>query len=98
MALELTHVVNGVTMTNAYHKVSHVSGNKDKLHVDVEICASSNDPAMDSFSFVMESADMSHAEDSADRNYTKQAYEHLKSGAITDLSGNARDLSSATDV
>lgn len=98
MALQLTHTANGVTMTNAYHKVSYVSGTKDTLHVDISIHASSSDAKMDGFSFKMEAGDMAHDDGTADRNYTKQAYAHLKAAAITDVEGNARDLSSAVDV
>ena len=98
MALQLTHTVNGVTMTDAYHKVEYVSGSKDNLTVNVAISATSSDAKMDEFSFKMESGDLSHDDGANDKNYIKQAYEFLKAGPITDTMDEARDLSSAIDV
>lgn len=98
MALQLTHTVKGVTMTNAYHKVRYVSGNKEKLHIDIQVSASSSDEPLDNFSFVLPSESMYHTGDASDVNYTKQAYEFMKSGVFSDLSGSIKDYTTATDV
>jgi hypothetical protein len=98
MALQKNHTVKGVNMTDAYHKVSYISGNKNGVHVDIQVCASSEDEAIDHFSFKLEGENMSHAGDSDDVNYTKQAYEHMKANVITDLSGVERDYTTAIDV
>lgn len=98
MALEMTDTVEGASLTDAYHKISHVSGNKDGLHVDVGIHVNSSEKAISSFSFKMEAGDMAHDDGASDKNYTKQAYEHMKAGALTDLGGISRDYTSATNV
>lgn len=102
MALNLDHLYHGSTMTDAYYKVVYVSGNKDKLHIDVEVYQNAteadNGNKADSFSFAMEAGDMSHADDASDKNYTKQAYEYMKAGAFDDLQGVSRDYTSAVDV
>lgn len=102
MALQLTDTYAGLTITNAYHKINHISGNKDKLTVDVKIYkdateAGNNNTATE-FSFRMDSGDLTHDDGASDKNYTKQAYEFMKAAIFTDLSGNSRDYTSATDV
>ena len=98
----MNHLYHGVTMTGAYHKVVHVSGNKDTLHVDIEIYQNSTEAdarnKADEYSFRMETADMVHDDSANDKNYIKQAYEHMKAAAFNDLMGNVHDYTSAVDV
>lgn len=103
MALQLTFIVHGMTVTNGYHKVSYVSGNKGQITVDMESYKDATEAAtagnhLDSFSFKMSDTDMSHDDGVTDKNYTTQAYEYLKAGVITDVSGASVDFTSATDL
>lgn len=104
MSLQLNHTHFGAVMTNAFHKVHYVSGNKDTLHVDVRIyeneaakIADENNFAAE-FSFVMSSTDLVHDDGATDKNYTKQAYEFMKAAAFNDVRSVSRDYTTATDL
>lgn len=80
----MDRTVHGIAITGAYHKINYVSGNKNRVHIDVRVYkdkatsdADSND-YIESLSYVMEDADMAHDGGASDNNYTKQAYSYLK--------------------
>jgi len=102
MALQKQHIFCGVTVPDAYHKVTYISGNKNKINVDVAI---SKDAAHDAlgqvlarFSFQMEASDMVHDDGAADKNYTKQAYTFMKAAVFADLNEVEHDYTAATNV
>lgn len=102
MALQLTETYAGIGVTDAYHKIHHLSGSKDALHVDVsiykDVTEANNRNAICSFTFIMGSGDLVHDDGVSDKNYTQQAYEFMKNGIFTDLSGTSRDYTGAVDV
>lgn len=102
MALQMDHTFAGVLVSNAYHKINYISGNKDQLHVDVVISKDATEDAaanhLDSFSMVIDGADLAHDDGANDKNYTKQVYEHMKANIVTDVEGGNRDYTGAVDV
>lgn len=96
MALQLDYSFKGVSITNAYHKVLNVSGNKNKLNIDIGISVSAEEDIIDNFSFELTS--LFHDGSANDTNYTKQVYEYLKSNQVTDSLGTLRDYTLAVDV
>lgn len=102
MALQLNHDYHGAVISNAYHKITQVSGSKDNLAIYVSVykdqaTAVSGSPA-DSFTLTMNSSQLSHDDGVSDKNYLKQAYQHMKANVFTDSNGVSRDYSLATDV
>jgi hypothetical protein len=103
MALQQDHTFKGVTVTGAYHRVEYVAGNKDGLNVDISVYKDATEAAdkansLDNFSFKIVDTDLVHDDGASDKNYTKQAYEHMKAAAFDDVSGVSRDYTSATAV
>lgn len=103
MALQMNMTFHGVSVTGAYHRVDYISGNKDGLYVNVRCYKDATEAAdpmayLDEFSFKMADTDLVHDDGANDKNYLKQAYEHMKSAAFDDMSGVSHDYTSATDV
>lgn len=96
MALQMTTSHNGVSITDAYHKVMHVGGTKDMMEVRMGIFATSSES--NPFTVVHFSMAPTMDAGAGDVNNIKQAYSHLKAGEVTMSNGMAIDLSTATDV
>lgn len=103
MALQKDLTVHGVFITNAYHRVSYVSGNKEGLSIDIK-CYKDVTEAADSkaylieFGFTIPSGSLIHDNGASDKNYIKQAYEYMKSTTFEDYKGVTHDYTSAVDV
>ena len=63
-----------VTLTDAYFRVSQVSGDKSLMHVSIEVLNSEKDRLL-----MQRSASFTPSVDSGAANFIAQAYEHLKS-------------------
>ena len=96
MALELTASHNGVSVTDAYHKVMHVGGTKDSTEVRLGIFASSSEA--NPFTVCHFSMTPTMDDGASDKNNIKQAYTYLKAGEVTMSNGLVLDLSTAVDV
>jgi len=97
MALQMTTTYNDVLMTDAYHKVLKVSGNKDRLEVTISVRATPTSPTMYALSFQIPGADLVHDGSALDKNYTEQAYAWMKANTF-DSNGTTHDYSTALDV
>lgn len=102
MSLQLDQTYAGILVADAYHKINYISGNKEKLHIDVVISKDSTEDAannnIEAYSFVMEASDILHDDSAGDVNYTKQAYEFMKAAVFNDLANVEHDYTSAIDV
>lgn len=103
MALQQDMTVHGVSVTGAYHRVHHVSGNKNNISVDIRCYKDATEAAdpeayLSEFAFELPGASLVHNDGASDKNYIKQAYEYLKAGVVTDYQGVSRDYTGATSV
>ena len=103
MALQQTHTYKGMEIVDAYHKIVHISGNKNILYVNIGVAkdatASEEGQHIDTIEFTVPGNELKHDDSSQDKNYTKQAYEYLKANPVLDLrTGETYDYTSATDM